>query len=61
MTRKGQPQGKYLIVWMSLLNLSFQPIENRLPGQFLNQTVEEALKSGNTTIRKLLTDGRFVK
>ena len=36
-------------------------IRSEIPGQFLNQTVEEALKSGNTTIRKLLTDGRFVK
>jgi RHS repeat-associated protein len=36
-------------------------ITNEMPGQFMKQTVEEALKSGNTTVRKLLTDGRFVK
>lgn len=36
-------------------------IRSEIPGQFLKQTVEEALKSGNTTIRKLLTDGRFIK
>lgn len=30
-------------------------------GEFINQTVEEALKNGNSTIRKLLTDGRFIK
>ena len=32
-----------------------------MPGVFINQTVEEALKKGNSTIRKLLTDGRFIK
>lgn len=36
-------------------------VRGKLPGEFLNLTVEEALKSGNTTVRKLLTDGRFVK
>lgn len=36
-------------------------IRAKLPGEFINMTVEEALKSGNTTVRKLLTDGRFVK
>lgn len=51
---------------MNLLSLLFQLIENpqirsEIPGEFLNQSVEKALKSGHTTIRKLLTDGRFVK
>lgn len=36
-------------------------IRFEIPGEFVNQTVGEALKSDNTTIRKLLTDGRFVK
>lgn len=36
-------------------------IKSELPGEFLNQTVEGALKSGNTTVRKLLLDNRFVK
>lgn len=36
-------------------------IRSEVPGQFMNQTVGEALNSGNTTIRKLLTDGRFIK
>jgi hypothetical protein len=36
-------------------------IRNKLPGEFLDQTVEEALRSGNTTVRKLLIDSRFVK
>ena len=36
-------------------------IRGKLPGEFLSLTVEEALKSGNTTVRKLLTDGRFIK
>lgn len=36
-------------------------IRSELPGEFLDQTVEEALRSSNTTVRKLLTDGRFVK
>jgi len=36
-------------------------IKSELPGEFLNKTVEEALKAGNTTVRKLLTDNRFVK
>jgi RHS repeat-associated protein len=36
-------------------------IRSEIPGEFLNKSVEEALKSGNTTIRKLLIDGRFTK
>jgi hypothetical protein len=36
-------------------------IRGEFPGEFLNKTVEEALKSANTTVRKLLTDSRFVK
>ena len=36
-------------------------IRAEVPGEFINQTVEEALKNGNSTIRKLLTDGRFIK
>ena len=36
-------------------------IRSELPGEFLNGTVEEALRSGNTTVRKLLIDNRFVK
>ena len=32
-----------------------------LPGDVLNMTVEQALKSGNSTVRKLLTDGRWAK
>ncbi len=36
-------------------------VRNEIPGEFLGQTVEEALRSGNTTVRKLLTDGRFAK
>lgn len=36
-------------------------IRSEMPGEFLNQTIEDALKSGNSTVRKLLTDGRFVK
>jgi hypothetical protein len=33
----------------------------RIPGEFLNMTVKEALETGNTTIRKYLTSGRFQK
>ena len=36
-------------------------IRGELPGEFLKGTVEEALKSGNTTVRKLLIDNRFIK
>jgi len=36
-------------------------IRAEFPGEFLKGTVEEALKSGNTTVRKLLIDTRFVK
>jgi RHS repeat-associated protein len=36
-------------------------IRAELPGGYLNKTVEEALTSGNTTVRKLLIDNRFVK
>jgi RHS repeat-associated protein len=36
-------------------------IKSEFPAEFLDQTVEKALKSGNTTVRKLLTDKRFMK
>jgi len=36
-------------------------IRSELPGEFLNQTVEQALRSVNTTVRKLLIDSIFVK
>lgn len=36
-------------------------IRAEMPGEFLNKTVNEALSSGNTTVRKLLLDTRFVK
>jgi RHS repeat-associated protein len=36
-------------------------IKSEFPAEYLGQTVEKALKSGNTTVRKLLTDKRFVK
>ncbi len=29
------------------------------PGEFLEHTVEQAVKSGNSTVPKLLTDGRW--
>ncbi|MBL7880432.1 MAG: RHS repeat-associated core domain-containing protein, partial [Chryseobacterium gambrini] len=31
------------------------------PAEYLDSTVKEALQSGNTTVRKLLTDSRFLK
>jgi RHS repeat-associated protein len=36
-------------------------IKSVFPAEYLDKTVEEALKSGNTTVRKLLIDSRFVK
>jgi hypothetical protein len=36
-------------------------VRSEIPGEYLNKTVEEALNSGNSTMRKLLTDGRYVK
>lgn len=36
-------------------------IKGKIPGKFMNVTVEEALRSGNTTVRKLLIDSRFLK
>lgn len=36
-------------------------VRQELPGEFLNLTVREALESGNTTVRKLLTNARFWK
>ncbi|MEB3073932.1 hypothetical protein [Capnocytophaga gingivalis] len=36
-------------------------IRAEVPSEFINQTVKEALKNGNSTIRKLLIDGRFIK
>jgi DNA replication protein DnaC len=36
-------------------------IRGEMPGEFLNKTVEEALLAGNSTVRKLLTSGRFAK
>jgi hypothetical protein len=31
------------------------------PGEYLDQTVEQALKAGDSTVRKLLTDGRWAR
>ncbi|MCS3530749.1 hypothetical protein [Chryseobacterium sp. JUb7] len=36
-------------------------IKSVFPAEHLNSTVKEALQSGNTTVRKLLTDSRFLK
>ena len=38
-------------------------IKARFPGEFLQDhvTVEQALTEGGSTVRKLLTDSRFVK
>jgi hypothetical protein len=36
-------------------------ILRELPGEALDQTVEEALREGGSTVRKLLTDGRFAR
>lgn len=36
-------------------------IKGKIPGEFMNMSVEEALQSGNTTVRKLLIDSRFIK
>jgi hypothetical protein len=33
----------------------------QIPGEFMDMTVKEALESGNTTVRKLLTNLRFQK
>ena len=42
-------------------NFRQSSIKSQFPGEFLNKTLKEALKSGNTTVRKLLTDRRFIK
>jgi len=34
-------------------------ILQKIPGEYLGQTVEQALMSGDSTVRKLLTDGRW--
>ena len=36
-------------------------INREFPSEFLNFSVEEALRQGGTKVRKLLTDGRFAK
>ena len=36
-------------------------IRRVFPGEYLNMTVEEALNSGNRTVKKLLIDNRFAK
>jgi hypothetical protein len=36
-------------------------IKSEFPAEFLEQTIEKALNSGNTTVRKLLIDKRFMK
>lgn len=36
-------------------------IKSVFPEEHLNSTVKEAMQSGNTTVRKLLTDKRFLK
>jgi hypothetical protein len=33
----------------------------QLPGEFLDQTVEQALRSGDATVRKLLVSGEYEK
>jgi hypothetical protein len=36
-------------------------IRRQIPSEFLNVTVEDALLSRNSTVRKLLTDERYVR
>lgn len=36
-------------------------VARELGDEYMNITVEQALKSGDTTVRKLLIDGRFAK
>ena len=36
-------------------------VRGAMPGEFMQQSVESALRSGNTTVRKLLIDGRWAK
>ena len=36
-------------------------IKGEFPAEYLNKTVGEALQSGGTTVRKLLTDSRWMK
>jgi RHS repeat-associated protein len=36
-------------------------IRKEFPGEFLDQTVEQALRSGNSTVRKLLISGEYTK
>jgi hypothetical protein len=36
-------------------------IRKEFPGEFLDQTVEQALRSGNSTVRKLLISGEYAK
>jgi RHS repeat-associated protein len=36
-------------------------IRERFPSEFDDETIEDALSSGNSTVRKLLTDGRFTR
>jgi hypothetical protein len=36
-------------------------VRSQLPGEFLDQTVEQALRSGNSTVRKLLVSGEYAK
>jgi hypothetical protein len=36
-------------------------IKNELPSEYLNKSVKEVLKVKNSTARKLLIDGRFLK
>ncbi len=36
-------------------------IKGKFPSEFLDKSVEQALRDGGSTVRKLLLDGRFVK
>jgi len=36
-------------------------IRGEFPGEYLKMSVREAIASGDTTVRKLLTDSRFAK
>ncbi len=50
------------MTWKEFIAAYRKPgIVSVFPGEYLPMTVQAALDAGKSTVRKLLTDGRFVK
>jgi hypothetical protein len=54
-------QNRHLTVDQFISEFRKASVRSEMPGEALPMTVEEALRAGDTTVHKLLTDGRFAK